>query len=129
VGAPKTYYMGTTGGGLWTTDEMGITGGMSRMVILRPVPLVLSCAAKRQNVFMRLGEENMAVLRGVMTTRGRRCMYTSQTTRGKKTWKKIDGLELTQHYLAPVINPKRHQYSKGGGTGGLYSHSQAERTV
>ena len=25
VGDPKTYYMGTTGGGLWKTDNMGIT--------------------------------------------------------------------------------------------------------
>src|SRR5215813_14281573 len=25
VGDPKTYYMGTTGGGLWKTDDMGIT--------------------------------------------------------------------------------------------------------
>src|SRR4030095_2811081 len=24
-GDPKTYYMGTTGGGLWKTDDMGIT--------------------------------------------------------------------------------------------------------
>ncbi len=27
VGDPKTYYMGTTGGGLWKTDDMGISGG------------------------------------------------------------------------------------------------------
>ncbi|HNG90106.1 MAG TPA: hypothetical protein PK858_07875, partial [Saprospiraceae bacterium] len=25
VGDPMTYYMGTTGGGLWKTDDMGIT--------------------------------------------------------------------------------------------------------
>jgi hypothetical protein len=25
VGDPKTYYMGTTGGGLWKTDDMGIS--------------------------------------------------------------------------------------------------------
>lgn len=25
VGDPSTYYMGTTGGGLWKTDDMGIT--------------------------------------------------------------------------------------------------------
>ena len=25
VGDPKTYYMGSTGGGLWKTDDMGIT--------------------------------------------------------------------------------------------------------
>src|SRR5262249_60246684 len=25
IGDPKTYYMGTTGGGLWKTDDMGIT--------------------------------------------------------------------------------------------------------
>ena len=25
VGDPKTYYMGTTGGGLWKTDNMGAT--------------------------------------------------------------------------------------------------------
>jgi len=24
VGDPKTYYMGTTGGGLWKTEDMGI---------------------------------------------------------------------------------------------------------
>ena len=25
VGDPKTYYMGTTGGGLWKTDDMGLS--------------------------------------------------------------------------------------------------------
>src|SRR5689334_25150824 len=25
VGDPKTYYMGTTGGGLWKTEDMGIS--------------------------------------------------------------------------------------------------------
>ena len=25
IGDPKTYYMGTTGGGLWKTDDMGIS--------------------------------------------------------------------------------------------------------
>src|SRR5260370_30510110 len=25
VGDPRTYYMGTTGGGLWKTDDMGIS--------------------------------------------------------------------------------------------------------
>src|SRR5919197_98700 len=25
VGDPKTYYMGSTGGGLWKTDDMGIS--------------------------------------------------------------------------------------------------------
>src|SRR6476660_7494754 len=25
VGDPKTYYMGTTGGGVWKTDDMGVS--------------------------------------------------------------------------------------------------------
>ena len=25
IGDPKTYYMGTTGGGVWKTDDMGIS--------------------------------------------------------------------------------------------------------
>ncbi|HEV8138796.1 MAG TPA: hypothetical protein VGP81_03425, partial [Pyrinomonadaceae bacterium] len=25
VGDPKTYYMGTTGGGIWKTDDMGLS--------------------------------------------------------------------------------------------------------
>ena len=92
VGDPRTYYMGTTGGGLWKTDDMGIswrnisdgffkTGSVGAIAVAESDPNV---------VYVGMGEH---AVRGVMTHHGDG-VYRS--TDAGKTWKTI-GLELTQH--------------------------------
>jgi photosystem II stability/assembly factor-like uncharacterized protein len=119
VGDARTYYMGTTGGGLWKTDDMGITwrnvsdgyfktGSVGAVAVAESDPNV---------VYVGMGEH---AVRGVMTHPGDG-VYKS--TDAGKTWKKI-GLELTQHISRIVINPKDPNIVLVAAQGTLYSHSQ-----
>jgi len=119
VGDPKTYYMGTTGGGLWKTDDMGITwknvsdgyfktGSVGAIAVAESDPNV---------VYVGMGEH---AVRGVMTHHGDG-VYKS--TDAGKTWKRI-GLELTQHISRIVIDPKNPNIVLVAAQGALYSHSQ-----
>jgi photosystem II stability/assembly factor-like uncharacterized protein len=118
VGDPKTYYMGTTGGGLWKTDDMGIswrnvsdgyfkTGSVGAVAVAESDPNV---------VYVGMGEH---AVRGVMTHHGDG-VYKS--TDAGKTWKRI-GLELTQHISRIVIDPKDPNIVLVAAQGALYSHS------
>ena len=118
VGDPKTYYMGTTGGGLWKTDDMGNTwrnvsdgffktGSVGAVAVAESDPNV---------VYVGMGEH---AVRGVMTHSGDG-VYRS--TDAGKTWKKI-GLELTQHISRIVIDPKDPKIVLVAAQGALYSHS------
>lgn len=118
IGDPKTYYMGTTGGGLWKTEDMGISwrnvsdgyftsGSIGAVAVAESDPNV---------VYVGTGEH---AVRGVMTHPGDG-VYKS--TDAGKTWKKI-GLELTQHISRIVINPKDPNIVLVAAQGMLYSHS------
>ena len=83
VGDPRTYYMGTTGGGLWKTTDMGIswknisdgffkTGSVGAIAVAESDPNV---------VYVGMGEH---AVRGVMTHHGDG-VYRS--TDAGKTWK------------------------------------------
>ncbi len=124
VGDPKTYYMGTTGGGLWKTDDMGITwrnisdgyfktGSVGAIAVAESDPNV---------VYVGMGEH---AVRGVMTHHGDG-VYKS--TDAGKTWKRI-GLELTQHISRIVIDPKNPNIVLVAAQGALYSHSTAKRCL
>src|SRR5919205_78525 len=115
VGDPKTYYMGTTGGGLWKTDDMGIswrnisdgyfkTGSIGAIAVAEGDPNV---------VYVGMGEH---AVRGVMTHHGDG-VYKS--TDGGKTWKRI-GLELTQHISRIVVDPKNPDIVLVAAQGALY---------
>jgi photosystem II stability/assembly factor-like uncharacterized protein len=119
VGDPKTYYMGTTGGGLWKTDDMGIswrnvsdgyfkTGSVGAVAVSESDPNV---------VYVGMGEH---AVRGVKTHHGDG-VYKS--TDAGKTWKKI-GLELTQHISRVVVDPKDPNLVWVAAQGALYSPSQ-----
>jgi photosystem II stability/assembly factor-like uncharacterized protein len=113
-----TYYMGTTGGGLWKTDDMGInwsnisdgffkTGSVGAVAVAENDPNV---------IFVGMGEH---AVRGVMTHHGDG-VYKS--TDAGKTWTHI-GLELTQHIARIVIDPKDPNTVFVAAQGALYSHS------
>ncbi|HEY6246586.1 MAG TPA: hypothetical protein VIX17_21705, partial [Pyrinomonadaceae bacterium] len=116
---PKTYYMGTTGGGLWKTDDMGITwrnvsdgyfktGSVGAIAVADSDPNV---------VYVGMGEH---AVRGVMTHHGDG-VYKS--TDAGKTWKRI-GLELSQHISRIVIDPRDPNLVLVAAQGVLYSPSQ-----
>jgi photosystem II stability/assembly factor-like uncharacterized protein len=123
VGDPKTYYMGTTGGGLWKTEDMGLswrnvsdgyfkTGSVGAIAVAESDPNV---------VYVGMGEH---AVRGVMTHHGDG-VYKS--TDAGKTWKKM-GLDATQHISRIVVDPKNPNIVFVAAQGALYSHSK-ERGV
>ncbi|HEV8204491.1 MAG TPA: hypothetical protein VGP98_09655, partial [Pyrinomonadaceae bacterium] len=123
VGDPKTYYMGTTGGGLWKTEDMGIswrnisdgyfkTGSVGAIAVAENDPNV---------VYVGMGEH---AVRGVMTHHGDG-VYKS--TDAGKTWKKI-GLDATQHISRIAVDPKNSNIVFVAAQGALYSRSK-ERGV
>ncbi len=100
VNDPLTYYMGTTGGGLWKTQDAGQrwenisdgffkTGSVGAVAVSESNPNIVYCG---------MGEH---AIRGVMTSYGDG-VYKS--TDAGKSWKKI-GLENTQHISRIVIHP------------------------
>ncbi|MEM1001086.1 MAG: glycosyl hydrolase, partial [Bacteroidota bacterium] len=100
VGDPLTYYMGTTGGGLWKTQDAGQhwnnisdgffkTGSVGAISVSESNPNILYCG---------MGEH---AVRGVMTSYGDG-VYKS--TDAGKTWNYI-GLKETQHISRIVIHP------------------------
>ena len=111
-----TYFMGTTGGGLWKTEDIGITwkncsdgyfktGSVGAIAISESDPGI---------VYVGMGEH---APRGVMTHHGDG-MYKSIDT--GKTWAHI-GLESTQHISRVVIHPKNPQIVLVAAQGALYS--------
>ena len=118
VGNPGTYYMGTTGGGVWKTEDMGITwGNISDSFFKTGSVGAVSVAESDANVvYVGMGEH---AVRNVMTHYGDG-VYKS-TDAGKK-WKKT-GLDLTQHIARIVIHPKNPDIVFVAAQGALYSKS------
>ena len=123
TGDQLTYYMGTTGGGLWKTEDAGQiwhnisdgffkTGTVGAVAVSESDPNVVYCG---------MGEH---AVRGVMTSSGDG-MYKS--TDGGKTWKKI-GLDLTRHIAEIRIHPKNPDIVFVAAQGALYGKS-ADRGV
>ena len=119
VGDPKTYYMGSTGGGVWKTDNMGITwrnisdgyfktGSVGAIAVAESDPNV---------VYVGMGEH---AVRGVMTSWGDG-VYRS--TDAGKTWKKM-GLDDTRHISRIVVDPRNPDVVLVGAQGNLYVPSK-----
>src|SRR3954451_2423726 len=119
VGDPKTYYMGTTGGGLWKTEDMGLSWrNVSDGYFKTGSVGAIAVAESDSNVvYAGMGEH---AVRGVMTHHGDG-VYKS--TDAGKTWKHI-GLESSQHIARIVINPKNPNIVFVAAQGALYSRSQ-----
>lgn len=119
VGNTTTYYMGTTGGGLWKTDDMGLTwsnisDGFFKTGSIGAVAVAESDA---NVIYVGMGEH---AVRNVMTHSGDG-VYKS--TDAGKTWKKI-GLELSQHISRIAIHPKDPNIVYVAVQGALYSKSK-----
>ena len=115
IGDPLTYYMGTTGGGLWKTTDGGqrwnnISDGYFEM---GSVGAVAVSASDPNVVYCGMGEH---APRGVMGSYGDG-VYKS--TDAGKTWKKI-GLEKTQHISRIIIHPKNPDIVYIAAQGALY---------
>ncbi len=100
VGDPLTYYMGTTGGGVWKTEDAGqhwknISDGYFKT---GSVGAVAVSESHTNIVYVGMGEH---APRGVMTSHGDG-VYKS--TNGGKTWKHL-GLAETQHISRVIIHP------------------------
>ena len=116
---PKTYYMGSTGGGVWKTDDMGIswrnisdgffkTGSVGAIAVSESDPNV---------VYVGMGEH---AVRGVMTSHGDG-VYRS--TDAGKTWKHM-GLDDSQHISRIAIDPRDPNVVLVAVQGALYSGSK-----
>ena len=92
--------MGTTGGGLWKTEDMGISwANISDGYFKTGTVGALTVAESDANtVYVGMGEH---AVRGVMTHSGDG-VYKS--TDAGKTWKKM-GLDLTRHISRIVVDP------------------------
>ncbi|HKK74763.1 MAG TPA: hypothetical protein VJ953_06815 [Saprospiraceae bacterium] len=119
IGNPVTYYMGTTGGGVWKTTDAGHhwhnisdgyfgTGSVGAIAVANNDPQV---------VYVGMGEH---APRGVMTSHGDG-MYKS--TDGGQTWRHL-GLKETQHISRIRIHPKNPDIVYVAAQGQLYGPNE-----
>lgn len=115
----NTYYMGTTGGGLWKTDDLGLSWNNISDGYFKTgsVGAVAVAESDVNVVYAGMGEH---AVRGVMTHHGDG-VYKS--TDAGKSWKKM-GLDATQHISRIVVNPKDPNHLLVGAQGALYSKSK-----
>ncbi len=119
-GDAATYYMGTTGGGLWKTDDAGhtwrnISDGFFRT---GSVGAIAVAESDPNVVYVGMGEH---AVRGVMTHHGDG-VYKS--TDAGKTWQHM-GLAATQHIARIVVHPQNPDIVLVAAQGALYGHSSA----
>ncbi|NOY47325.1 MAG: glycosyl hydrolase, partial [Chlorobi bacterium] len=100
IGQPHTYYMGSTGGGVWKTTDDGITWKNISDGFLKTgtVGAIAVSESDTNVVIVGMGEH---AARGVMTSMGDG-VYKS--TDAGKTWTHI-GLENSRHISDVIIHP------------------------
>jgi photosystem II stability/assembly factor-like uncharacterized protein len=118
-GDPKTYYMGTTGGGLWKTDNMGITWRNVSDGYFKTGTIGAIAVAESDPNVVYVGTGEHAV-RGVMTHSGDG-VYRS--TDAGRTWKKI-GLDSTRHISRIAVDPRNPDVVLVAAQGTLYAPSR-----
>ena len=119
AGNTQTYFMGTTGGGVWKTEDAGhhwhnVSDGFFKT---GSVGAIAVSESDPQVVYVGMGEH---APRGVMTSHGDG-VYKS--TDGGKTWIHL-GLAETQHIARIVIHPKNPDIVYVAAQGALHAPSQ-----
>ena len=116
---PHMYYMGSTGGGVWKTEDAGITwknisdkyfktGSVGAIAVSESDPNV---------VYVGMGEH---AVRGVMTSAGDG-VYKSED--GGRTWKHL-GLAKTRHISAIRIHPNNPEVVYVAAQGAVHGATQ-----
>ncbi len=100
IGQPHTYYMGSTGGGVFKTTDDGITWGniSDKFFKTGSVGAIAVAESDPNIVVVGMGEH---AARGVMTSMGDGVYKTMDAG---KTWNHL-GLEKTRHISDVVIHP------------------------
>ena len=116
VGQPMTYYMGSTGGGVWKTTDAGMTWkNISDGSIQSGSVGAIAVAPNDANVlYVGMGEH---AVRGVMTSHGDG-VYKS--TDAGKTWQNV-GLPDSRHIAAIRIHPDDHNLVYVAVQGAVYT--------
>lgn len=119
IGQPMTYYMGTTGGGIWKTTDDGISWkNISDKFLKTGTVGAIAVSESNPNIVIAGMGEHAA--RGVMTSMGDG-VYKS--TDAGKTWKHI-GLNKTRHISDVVIHPTNPDIIFIGAQGAQYGPSE-----
>ena len=123
VSDPQLYYMGTVGGGIWKTDDAGMTwkNVSDGQLKTSSVGAIGICESDPAVVYVGMGEH---APRGVMTSYGDG-VYKS--TDAGKTWQHL-GLDLTRHIAAVRVHPQNPDVAFIAAQGALHG-SSAERGV
>ncbi|MEM7484280.1 MAG: glycosyl hydrolase [Bacteroidota bacterium] len=123
IDQPMTYYMGSTGGGIWKTVDDGITWkNISDGQLKTGTVGAIAVSESNSNIIVVGMGEHAA--RGVMTSMGDG-VYKS--TDAGKTWKHI-GLDETRHISDVIIDPKNPDIIFVAAQGAQYGASK-ERGV
>lgn len=117
--SPLTYYMGTVGGGVWKTEDAGISWqNISDRYFKTSSVGAIAVAPSDPNVlYVGMGEH---AVRGVMSSYGDG-VYKS--TDAGKTWKHI-GLDATRHIASIRVDPKNPDIVFVGAQGATYGPSE-----
>lgn len=118
-GDPMTYYFGGTGGGIWKTDDAGITWNNISDGFLKSgsVGEIAIAPSDKNIIYVGMGEH---AVRGVMTSHGDG-VYKSMDA--GKTWTHL-GLEKSMHISSIAIHPDNPDIVYVGVQGALWSTSE-----
>ena len=114
---PRTLYIGTAGGGVWKTTNAGVS---FTSVFDKYCQSIGALAIDQQNtktVYVGTGESNMR--NTVSVGEG---LY--KTTDGGDNWKKIGGLDSTEHISKIIVDPKNSDLVYVAAPGPLWSDSK-----
>ena len=118
-GDPTTYYMGTTGGGVWKTTDIGVSWFNISDGFMKTgsVGAIAVAPSDTNVVYVGMGEH---APRGVKTHHGDG-VYRSNDA--GKTWKHM-GLKETQHISRILIHPDDPDTAIVGAQGALFGRSK-----
>ncbi|CAL2083223.1 VPS10 domain-containing protein [Tenacibaculum sp. 190524A05c] len=119
IGQPLTYYMGSTGGGVYKTTDAGITWKniSDKFFKTGSVGAIAVSESDTNIVLVGMGEH---AARGVMTSMGNG-VYKSMDA--GKTWTHL-GLEKTRHISDVIIHPKNSDIIYVAAQGAQYAPTE-----